>query len=615
MADARIAFGEWALEVASVVALRRDDLEGPVAFLRELLALTRSDVADVEARLARALFRMGRNQEAVRFAKRACGREEVSGTTRLDMAKLHFHARDYDDAIRTAFVALRQLPSSPEGDAVYIHIFGMSPEDLPTKDDANRIDVDTWVKLRRDDQEATYWILGSDVPIEGHDELLASSAHGKILLGLAVGDPVVLQPAGADPTPFTVAEVVSIWVQAFRETLHRASTRVTIEETPVQSIRVGDSPSVRFLSTMTAMLHRRQEAQSKVDDWYRDGRVPMAVLGYPSGRTCRETYYYAKQLDSGILVESGTGSSLADAMQSASSAEAAVIHTSALVTLQELGMLHVVSDVLDKLLIPPSASVELREERTRILHDLEKGETAWMGLEDSTLVVSHGSPETAKRVIAALDELLEWIESSATETPRPSSALGDATGALQSLLGPPSHDAFLLASPDLPLFADDLVLRQLAAGERQASSFSTYSLLCVAAAREAITLDEFCKAITAMIELRHRFVPVSAQILLYASRVDAYQLGENIKRCLRRLVSGDVHSSAAVFASFVRELAVADIGRGSVGLVTRYCVSVLKERYPKDPHSLWTYRAAVGDAMRLDPLLLEEVERAFTANG
>ena len=128
-------------------------------------------------------------------------------------------------------------------------------------------------------------------------------------------------------------------------------------------------------------------------------------------------------------------------------------------------------------------------------------------------------------------------------------------------------------------------------------------------------MSEYCQGVNCLIELRHRFVPVSVDILLHAIREDAYQLGDVIRRCLRRLASGSVDSSAPVLASFVRELAVSEVGRSSVGLVSEYCASVLKELYPKDPQCLWTYRAALRDALRLDPLLLKDAERAFTSDS
>ena len=187
----------------------------------------------------------------------------------------------------------------------------------------------------------------------------------------------------------------------------------------------------------------------------------------------------------------------------------------------------------------------------------------------------------AKKVLPALDELLDWIESSAVEVPRPSETLTDGTPNIRDFLGGSSHDAYKLAGPDLPLYAGRLGASSTRSWERKAGSFSTYSLLRLARTREVITLTEFCQGVHRLIELRHRFVPVSVDILLYAIREDAYQLGDGIKCCLRRLARGSVDSSAPVFASFVRELAVSDVGRGSVALISGYCASVLKDCIPR----------------------------------
>ena len=616
MASSDRPFAEWALEVASFVALRRDDLEGAARHLVQLLSQTTEGKAEVEARLAHTLFRMGRPEEAVTLAHRACARADITGHTRLDIAKLLFLAGEYDAAIQKAFAALRELPSSAKVDAVYVHIFGASPEGLASKTEVSTVDVDTWVRLQGDDgSKVSYWILGDDATIGAHDELLASSAQGSLLVGRSVGDSVPQQPDGVDAIDFRVVEILPIWAHAFREALRRASTRISVERSPIQSIRIGDPPSLKFMSTITSMLHRSREAQAKVDRLYAEGRVPLGVLGHRARRTCRESYYHALRLECGILVDNGTAESLRDGMTTATACGNVVLHTSALVTLQELGMLHVLPAVIEEPLIPTSVAIELRMEKTRVLREMEKGDTAWAGLEDDNIVVSQPSPDVAKRVLGALDELLDWIESYAVEVPRPSETLKEGQTDIREFLGASSHDAYQLAGSDRPLYADDWGLRQLAAGERSASSFSTYSLLRLAWTREVITLTEFCQGVDRLLELRHRFIPVSVDVLLHAIRKDAYQLGESIKRSLRRLASGSVGSSALVFASFVRELAVSDVGRGSVVLISEYCASVLEEQYPMDPQCFWTYRSMLRDALRLDPLLLKDAERAFTSDS
>ena len=312
-------------------------------------------------------------------------------------------------------------------------------------------------------------------------------------------------------------------------------------------------------------------------------------------------------------MDSGTAESLRDGMTTATTPGEVVLQTSALVTLQELGMLHVLSAVMEKPLVPTSVAIELRMEKARTRHEWGRGDTAWAGLEDEKLVLSQPPPEMAERDVTALDELLDWIESSAAAVPRPPETLKDDTSDIRTFLGASSYDAYMLTGPNLPLYADDWGLRQLAAGERQAGSFSTYSLLQVALTRDVITLPEFCQGVNRLIGLQHHFVPVSVDVLLDAIREDAYQLSGRIKRALRRLVGGSVDSSAPIFASFVRELAVSDVGRASVALVSEYCASLLTELYHGDPHCLWTYRAFARDSLRLDPILLKDVEGAFTS--
>ena len=392
---------------------------------------------------------MGRGEEAVTLAHSACAREDVPGTTRLDMAKLLFLAGEYDAAIQAAFAALRQLPSSAEVDAgVCAHLRGHPPKKLPVRQRLPGSDVDTWVRLQGDDgSQANYWILGDDATTRAHDELLASSAQGRLLVGRSVDESVPQQPDSVDPIDFRVKEILPIWAHAFREALRRASTRISVERNPIQSLRIGDPPSLKFMSTITSMLHRSREAQAKVDRLYAEGRVPLGVLGHRARRACRESYYHALRLDCGILVDSGTAASLRDGLTTVTAAGDVVLHISALVTLQELGMLHVLPAVIDQPLIPTTAAIELRMEKSRIRRDLERGGTAWAGLADDNIVLSEPSPDVAKRVLQALNELLDWIESYAVEVPRPSETLKDGTPNIRDFIGASSHDAYIPSGP------------------------------------------------------------------------------------------------------------------------------------------------------------------------
>lgn len=601
---------DWALEVASVLALRRDDLEAAVESLVELRSRGAGG-SEVEARLAHAYLRMGRPEKSVEFAHRVMDRTDLDSETRLSVAKLLFAVGDCDNAIHVAYLALRESPPDPLTDAVYVGLFSTSPDELPSKAAKSIVSAGTWIKLRAEDgeMEREYWLLSHNMTPQMHNELLEGTTAGDLLLGRRVGDSVVLQPDALDPIRYEIVDIKTIWIKAFEDVLARVEAHVTVDAPPLQALRLGDNGGVRFLSTITSVLHQRQQHQNMIDRLYAEQKVPVAVLGVHANVSCRDSCHRARSLDCGLLVDEGTFESQQNSLATASEAKYVVLHTSALVTLHELQLLRTLETTVDDIIVPTATAIELRSDRDALqLH--HSGKMAFASL-DEDISVWDVPVEMINRRRGELEELIEWIEDNATQLACPPHALSPEGEQLREMLGSPTFDAYALAGPEMPLFADDLMLRKLSYAEREASSFSTFALLLAAAAVGLISQPGLTVAIGKLISWNHQFTPVSVAFLFEAAKEDGYEVGALVRAGLERLVAGESQSGAAVFAGFARQLSVATLRRSLLAPVTRHLAALLLQAEVTRGGVMEAYRVAVRAALWLHPHALEEVDAIF----
>ena len=600
----------WALDAASYVALHRDDVQSAISYLEELLGRGDTPVA-LELTLAYAYSRVGLEQESLSLVRELCSRSDLTDPTRIQLSQLLFTCREYGDAIQLAHVALRGSPPSPETDAVYVSIFAMSPDDIAPKALPDVIAANTWVKLVNDaGREVQYQIFDRLTELRFPHELHVDSDAAKQLLGRSVGDSVTLRPRDVEPEQYTVVEIQTVWGNAFREALERAQTRISLEPGPLQSIRIRDSQTGLEFVTLTSMLQQQQDRQTAVDRHYMNGQIPLALLGRGSGKSCRDSYLRAVQLDSGLLVDDGRVRPEEICNEIVLPADAVVIHTSALITLQELGLLDLLSEMFTEIRIASSAVQELRSD-LRQTQGMQTRDMAWAGLEESNLVADRIPKEVLDNRERKLRDLVDWTSSRCEQLGCPEEGMSPEGSAMRDLLGPPSYDVHMLSDGEVPLYADDLVLRRLGEGERQAKSFSTYAFLLAGVARNILDEAERLGAVVRLIELRHQFIPVSASSLLEACRKDNYDLGSALRGGFKQLLAGTDDSGAPVFAAFVRGLSVVPLRGGLLGAIVTDFVTSLREAGRVE--SVRTYRQHVRGALRLHPVALDELERAFDA--
>ena len=602
---------DWALDAAAALALRRDDLSGARAFLTEMLSRG-VDGGSVSIRLAYALLRMGEPDEATKTLNALLDEEELDGSTYAQAAKLYFRAGRYEAAIRAAYIGWHRHPSDPELESILLSVSLQAPDNLPITADPDVVAVDTWVRLE-DIHGSTVisYFVTSDEPIPGRSqEVTADSPTAALLIGKRINDTVVLQPTGIDPVEYRVREIRTAVAQTIQEALQRVGTRVDGDESIIQSVRIDTPDSVRFLAPILSTVYQNQTAREWAIGLYHDQKIPLALFAKLAGVSIRSAHgYFTSNREELLYTESGSQSSLQSATLAAQSAREIIISATALFTLRDLELLPLITEIYERVLSPPSLVELLQQDRIDLLRDIEKGTVTRIAPDPAGVAVRDVPREELQREMEALDVMIEFLDEHTCAVHRPLDSLDADQTQVRQGLGDAEMDALLTATRDRPLFADDRGLRTIAEGEFGASTFSTVSLLNVAAERGLLTRERRLEATVALIEAGHSFVPISPELLFAALREDGMVLGTKLTTVLRRLTEeADPQSSVPVAVVFLRDIAAHPLAQAAFR-GTVWALLDIFWRASDQGKALRMFNALTVNALRLLPVACDSYRR------
>ena len=527
----------WLLHLGAVVATRSDDFPKAIDMLRELRErCTGERLIDVELRLAYALWQNGEREEAVALARSLAGNSETPAVIQAEVAKLLSLAEDHDTAIRLAYVAMRAATPSADYDSLYVTVFFRAPEEIDAKRTPSQVDPDTWVSLTTDDGETIgLWMLSDAFDCKDHQEIRSNSDEARRVLGRSIGDTVQIRPKDVVPTTYRVAEIQTIWVQAYRETFAKSVTRASTTDSPIQSIPLGDMESVEGFTPLIKVLELQRKHTAALDEAYQSGKLPLPVLSTDQGGAYLDAYGHATTLPNGLLVEDGSVESIARGQEAARLGESVVIHVSSLITLAAIDMLHLPNKMFARAIVPVSLKQELEADIERTTFDIRRGEATRVGLSEGSLVTTTVSEAALRQRDTELRRFIQWIQDNCVQAPRPAATLAADRERFRGVLGASSYDTCALADEDTPLYADDMALRLLAQGEQGAATFSTYSLIVAGMEGDVVTASDGWRAISMLVDLNHHFIPVSADFVYHCLVADGHHLGDMSRKALARI--------------------------------------------------------------------------------
>lgn len=549
---------EWLLEIASLLALRRDDLDAAKLYLERLLEFDPFSPSAL-IRLAQLSLRR-RESEAAIAALERLDSSKLSASEKMQVAHLRM-MYGLPGALEFAYAAVREDPRDPDLQLAYINVF-LQREDALDELEPERVGIETAVTLKdeKTGERLSYSITSFEsLPGRG-DELQPTDPFAQRLIGLAIGDKITVREQSITEGILIVEEVRHAYVEMFQWLLRTFPTQ-NPEHIGLQSFKIGDQPSIGDFDPILRSVHARAEHIEKLYDIYQERGVPLGFLATAIGESIKNTFeWLTSDPEHWLYVQSGLPSDLARGRIAAAAAQhkPTVLTMTALLTLERLGQLSLLKSRLYSCVVPQSLLDEIHQEMHELEQKADRGGAKSIGKGDAGITFHETSPESLRAEANRLRRIEALLHEVAEIRPRPLDALSEEAEGIREALGASSFDAYKLAGPDAGILADDKGLLDLVRNERGGNGFNTYWLLQDAREAAAIGEDAFFDAVMLIIQWRHQFVPVSADLLSHALKSTGFQVNATVVTVLERLSGdhSDTDSAARVIAGLLRAVAL-----------------------------------------------------------
>jgi tetratricopeptide (TPR) repeat protein len=593
----------WALPAAAAIAERRADLHAAAEHLARLVAL-RPESVNAHLRLAHVYMRLGDLDAAAPVVRALVGRRELDSHDRMILASLLFTIGDHALAIREAYHALRAADVAVNARQIeqgYRHLL-LQAERVGALEPPKAVGPDVRVTLRRTEGKGRRLIevLGEGPADAARAQFVAGDPAIAPLIGLALGAEVHLlgrkvfsKPSNTSedlrrPLNYRIVAIESLPGLAYGNLMKELVSSAP-PDSGVRALSLGEEGTVGYLMPLLRELHSMAAGERKVFAVYDEhaGLLPLGAIARLLNRSLHEAYILCVQRAAGRLhTEFGGGDALEQGIASAGDTTPLVLTRSALTTAQLLepygvDLLALVERLGRQILVPQSLLDELEEERRELQLSTRDGTTR-IAPGPAGFATSETTPEQTARHEKQLLDLIAWVRRVAAIPVRSLAALSSDTARLIEVIGASSVDALDAAgSRGATLYADDLGLRRfenaLVVGVRSCSS---WALISSAQQRGLLKSREARRAIAALVEMQHYFVPLSGELLAGLVHDEAHQITPLTRLVFRRLADPaiDVNTAVDVAAQTLQRVALAGIGASALGDVTQACLLELTER-------------------------------------
>ena len=316
------------LEVQAQILEYVGDVGAAVSRHKELCSRTDATPADL-VRLALAHLRCGERDAALKTVV-GVNASEICADPRLilKLAQLK-QLLGVTGHVDDAYLARRCGIDDPEVHLGYFTLFRGRDKAWA---EPETVEPGCAVLLKNESGEQWWRIIHKGEESYGSYELSPTRDLARQLLGRRAGDTIVLR-RDLEDLSYEIAAVQSKFVRAYQETVHEFSTRFP-EHTGLSRVSIKDDDLTKLFQS----IDQRHQFADKVDQLYREGRLPFASLASLLGRSALEVWYVCTKDDS-TRIRFGTG---ADASNEASDplreADGVVLDLLALLTVHELGL-------------------------------------------------------------------------------------------------------------------------------------------------------------------------------------------------------------------------------------------------------------------------------------
>ncbi len=604
---------DWALSLATNIALRQENAEAAISHLQELLARGQQPT-HTKIVLANLLLENDRTDDARWHVDELVSDKNLTAVERMQVAQLLLPLRRPKDALMLAFRAFRDAPNDPKIHRAFI--LAVLSRDMP-RDEVDEVGTDTYVRLRGPSGEILERTIFTEPPFDPlHGQISLADAQAMGLIGKRVGDTIASGRLNWNEKRFIVEEIKPAVVSAAQDAMSHFEDRFPQEPFFMTGFSLGDLSSVGTFAPLIASLEARKAHARTVQALYREHLFPLEVIarmlsiGVSELMRAMTTSPHEFGL---LMVEWMDAAGQQQSRLAALRADEVVLTRSALQTAHELQILDRLSSL--KIIAPRSLLRELRDEVKEAAHLVSSGQRMLAGGEQGFGIhdLEPGHPFLVERSKKAHAQL-QWLEASVRVVSRPLATInqiGSREEEIRDTLGHSSADARALAQHSgSALYADDLGLRRILDQSQGARSFSTITLLPVLAERGLISSDECSRMLLSLVARHYAAVLPSVELLLAALRERAAFGWANVKKVFDLLGGASVSAaeSANIAVQVMKKLVVAPVQVIDIERVVELALEGLRGRWPV-PLCVQLVRAAANNEFYLLPQYLELITR------
>jgi tetratricopeptide (TPR) repeat protein len=567
----------WAFNIEAHMSRERGDYRRAITAFQSVLAVC-SDLVAVKAHLALLYIQLGDLPNAAALFDSIDLDTQRDPYNCVNLALALVSLDRHAEALKLGYRTIVGGGASAEVEAacilrVFLAVNSNDPE-VQTLMEREAIGLDTWFKVQPNKgADIEFFIVNNPSSNVQLHEFDPADPAVQDFIGRRVGESVILNKGKLNETGATVVAVKSRMLYVFQNAMMTFETRFP-GKSGLQMIHVGEGKDFD-INPVIQMLSAKASDFATLIASYKKNHLPLGVIARSISDSTRCA---VDALRSERIPQYTTDLHDSGRARDASAKSAVVITATAMKTLADLGKLELLPQLYSRIVAPQSLVNEIDTDIRMRSEEIARGGTTIAGMVDSRIRTVEISGDMISATHHRLVQLRSTIVELAVILPIPTQTDPEFAPTRRAI-GNSSFDACILATPEMPLYADDYGLRYIAQQQRNAPSFTTFDLLSTALERSMITQEDWCTSLCRLIEWKHEIIPVSADLLYGILLKDVFEIREDFLRALTALANGhaSIGGAVAIIAALIRQLATSSFGKQTVATVTSIAMVTLSE--------------------------------------
>ncbi|EAQ04630.1 hypothetical protein OB2597_05090 [Pseudooceanicola batsensis HTCC2597] len=466
----------------------------------------------------------------------------IVGEPRTRMQLAVIMDRILDDPLKIleiGYRALRDDYTDPQLHAAFIiHLFFMGRAGRRADLERQVVEPDTAVVLSGNNRDDIVRIIeAAPAPQSTRDEIAPDDALAQRLMGKKVGDQIEMEGLNG-PYALTIKEIVSKFVHAQARAL-RDCDRMFPENRFLGALRLDEDDVEGSLKPVLESARRRRETVERIEEAYRTGNMPLPLLAIIGGGTPFDLWDHIRHHpELRFQVAVGDGAERTTATRTLRKSSRAIIDPVTLYGLAGLGVLETFVAARPDLMITRS-SIDLLQEalvdRDDSFRDPDR-QGVLVPVGDHFQIIER-SKDLTEMLVRQLSQTLDAARKLEVIMPEAGMRLSPEVEELFSKIAPCFIDSMIVAKEQgVPLLADDLALRKIAALEGISSAWSQAALLT---ARNTGGIDpgSYADAVLNLLEGTYEYTSVDTATLLHEWNTAGHDESERLQKIMDQVAA------------------------------------------------------------------------------